>query len=472
MIRRPLIILSALFICGCSSLVSDGSSSTAGNPCISGTATKNGKPLSHAKLYILDTGYIPQNGHVLHPVVTDVNGQFYAVAEHAGIMIITLVDSSGTYGTIIDTVLTNSNMRIDLQARPFGFVGGDNATALLAVPGTPFFATDSLPVPSGITPKLVSLDSSGNIIVVNGRNIAVDSGSLVTASNGFHWKTATGNTAYLTLDSLASVIATPDSMLIFSCASTIIRGSNAGGWATKSFPGTTIGSMFASGTNIWAASDSGLILSMASNAQIYNTTNSILTGNDITAIGSDNTGILCATSTGIFHTDGTKWYSIPLPSGIIGNITAITGLDSGTALIGTSIGETRLLQNGVWSSSTTLQEFSGYSKAIKYANPLNDSVFCVAIDTIAILWNYRRDAAEDHLQNALAFRGIVPDKIASGIWLLQKGYLTYRDPSGFLTAIDSTSLSILGGKSAIGSGRNPGEIVLGNADRVVFVCKE
>ena len=108
MIRRPLIILSAIFICGCSSLVSDGSSSTAGNPCISGTATKNGKPLSHAKLYILDTGYIPQNGHVLHPVVTDVNGQFYAVAEHAGIMIITLVDSSGTYGTIIDTVLTNS----------------------------------------------------------------------------------------------------------------------------------------------------------------------------------------------------------------------------------------------------------------------------------------------------------------------------------------------------------------------------
>ncbi len=477
MTRTLPVLIALIALVGCSSLVSEGGSTTIGNPYVSGIATKNGQPLRNAKVYLLDTGFIPLRPDTIVPVFTDSSGRFSARAAHSGIIRLTLVDSGLTSGLVEDLDLCGDTAGLSLKALPFGTIRTTDSSALLAIPGTPFKSAVGLTVPAGIMPELVSLDSTG-IVTKIGYDIQVDSGSLVTAAAGFQWRTAANKSEFSVPDSVGFLAAATDSSIAVCGTSAVSYRSGAGVWTQRNFTGTTIHRMTGSGAYYWAASDSGLLQIGSGGVTTFSSANSPLPDNNVLTLGTDSNAILVVTSTDIFLADGTTWDTIPLPSDITGAITALTGFGRDRVLIGTSAGETRFLSGGTWQSIPALAELDTYGKGIIGAEALGDSLLCVANDSEVLLWNSSRNSVDDRLSrvddnsNRIPVRGISVDRETGELCVLWQGFVAVRSPLGAISTMDSVSLGLLAGKSALGHGRTSGEFILGSSGGLVFIRRD
>jgi len=459
--KTNILIIVLLILAGCSSSsnVASGSSTTVGNPMIIGVASVNGKPLVNAEIYLLDTNFIPSNPDTLKPILTDQNGRFVSDDRKAGICRISMIDSSGSVGSIGDFEITGDTVPVQLHGTTFGIVTTGNSEILM-IPGTPFKSVGSIALPSGDIPSVVTIDSVGTVSTI-GTDLQVIAGESISITRGFSWRELT-----TPLFASAPFVAETENGVLFMAAdSQIFHRSDNGPWTKKIFSNMLITDVIMMDSSIWANTTNGIVKMDKSGSTLYTSANSPLSLPNSNAIARENGVFYALNGSKIYSFDGANWDSTALSRDSAHTVTALAAINA-KPIIGTNTGNLYISQSSAW-VQYKIPSFA--SDTIQWVFPVSDTKVWVGSSSKLVLWDLSLNAQIDILDPDAAIRDAHYDRRSGSLWILGSGFITRFDSTGELQAVTTKDIPDLTEVSSIGGGGTPDKIFISSPNVVIEI---
>jgi len=457
--KTNILILLLLLLVGCnSSNVASGSSTTVGNPMIIGVAMVDGEPLVHAKVYLLDTGFIPLQPDTLEPIITDGNGRFVSDDLQAGIYRISLINSLGTVGSIGDFTISGDTISVELTGTKFGSITTVNTDDILMIPGTPFKSTGTLPVPSGNIPSVMTIDSGGNVSTI-AKDVVVSPSSELTVTNRFSWQVL----SFPTFEQSPFAIESENGTLFIGADSVVYFRLSNGTWLENVLSNVIILDAVVTDSKLWVSTNSGLISMDQNEASLYTKSNSPLGTPNCLAITEDNGDIYVLNGTSIHWFNGSAWDSTYFSSDSIQTISALSVMD-GNVVMGSNSGVLYLREGESWNQQVH-PSFVG--ETISWIFHVSSTKYWIGNSNKVILWDQSAGTQIDMLDSEKLIKDVHFDQRTGSIWLLSDSILTRMDSAGDLSYLTTKEIPTLGEYISIGAGSTQDKVLLVSPNAVI-----